>query len=88
MPPEWNNPGLEANTEEIPFSDENYYLREPAKIHLEKGWNDVLLKIPVTSATWKRMFTFVPVKTNNGNVKEIDGLKFSPEIKLNKDFND
>jgi len=81
QPPKWNNPGLEANSEEIPFSDENYFFRETAKIQLKKGWNEVLLKIPVKENTWKRMFTFVPVKTQNGNVTEVEGIKFSAEFK-------
>ncbi len=78
--PEWNNPGLARNTEEIPFSDENYFFREPSSIHLQKGWNEVLLKIPVNKNTWKRMFTFVPLQEEKGIVKEIKGLKFSTDI--------
>ncbi len=81
LPPQWNNPGLDAATEEVPFSDENYYFREPASIQLEKGWNKVLLKIPVTRNTWKRMFTFVPVQVDGTNVREIEGLKFSADIR-------
>lgn len=80
-PPVWNNPGVEANSDETPFSDENYFFREPAKIQLEKGWNLVLLKIPVLTNTWKRMFTFVPVATDQGTVKEVEGLRFEPLIK-------
>lgn len=79
--PEWNKPGLASNTEEIPFTDENYFFRKPASIHLKKGWNKVLLKIPVKKDTWKRMFTFVPVQELNGTIKEVEGLKFSAEIK-------
>ena len=79
--PKWNKPGLASNTEEIPFTDENYFFRKPASIHLKKGWNKVLLKIPVKKDTWKRMFTFVPVQDENGTIKEVEGLKFSAEIK-------
>ena len=79
--PDWNNPGLAANTDEIPFTDENYFFRKPASIHLKKGWNTVLLKIPVKKETWKRMFTFVPVQDDNGTIKEVEGLKFSADIK-------
>jgi hypothetical protein len=79
-PPKWNNPGLEANSEEVPFSDENYFFRDPAKIQLKKGWNEVLLKIPVKTNTWKRMFTFVPVRFEGLNVKEVEELEFSTEI--------
>ncbi|OFX63687.1 MAG: hypothetical protein A2066_11905 [Bacteroidetes bacterium GWB2_41_8] len=76
-PPVWKNPGLKEKTEEIPFSDENYFFREPATITLKKGWNEVVLKVPHGGTSWKWMFTFVPVKIENGQVKEVDGLKFS-----------
>ena len=75
-PPEWNNPGMEANSEAFPFTDENYFFREPAKIELRKGWNQVLLKVPALRNSWKWMFTFVPVRIENGNVREVQGLKF------------
>lgn len=79
--PKWNQPGMAINTEEIPFTDENYFLRKPHPIHLKKGWNKVLLKIPVKNDTWKRMFTFVPVLEDNGTIREVEDLKFSAEIK-------
>lgn len=79
-PPKWNNPGLESNTEEIPFTDENYFFRKPSPILLKKGWNEVLLKIPVKKETWKRMFTFVPVLEKDGTVMEVEGLEYSTEI--------
>lgn len=83
QPPKWKNPGLEASSEEIPFFDENYFFREPTKIQLKKGWNEVLLKIPVKENSWKRMFTFVPFQVETVNVKEVEGLKFSAEIEKN-----
>lgn len=76
-PPHWQNPGLIAGSEEIPFADENYSYREPTKIALKKGWNQVLLKIPHSEASWKWMFTFVPVKKNGTNMGEIEGLRYS-----------
>ncbi|BBE20173.1 beta-hexosaminidase [Aquipluma nitroreducens] len=76
-PPVWKNPGLAEKTEEIPFSDENYFSRKPTKINLKKGWNTVLLKVPQGGTSWKWMFTFVPVRIENNQVKEIEGLRFS-----------
>lgn len=76
-PPVWKNPGLAEKTEEIPYEDENYFFRKPAKISLKKGWNEVLLKVPQGGTSWKWMFTFVPVRIENEQVKEIEGLKFS-----------
>lgn len=75
-PPLWNNPGVEANGEEVPFTDENYYFREPAQIVLKKGWNRVLLKIPQGGNSWKWMFTFVPVDYSDGNFREVDGIRY------------
>lgn len=67
-PPVWTRPGQRANLE-IPLTDENYESRETTKIRLNKGWNQVLVKLPVGSFKgkgWhnpvKYMFTFVPVE--------------------------
>ena len=79
-PPIWNNPGVEVRSDEVPFSDENYFFRDPSKINFERGWNVVLLKIPVLTHTWKRMFTFVPVDVSAGNAREVEGLRFSAHI--------
>jgi len=76
-PPDWKNPGEEVNSEEVPFEDENYYFRDPAKIVLNKGWNNILLKVPHGGSSWKWMFTFVPVHLENGFVSEIPDLRYS-----------
>jgi hypothetical protein len=78
-PPVWKNPGLTEKTEEIPFTDENYFFRKPTTIYLKKGWNEVLLKVPHGGTSWKWMFTFVPVQQNGVNVREVSGLKYSVE---------
>lgn len=66
-PPKWKRGGQKGNSE-IPLIDEGYEYREPTKIVLKKGWNDVLIKSPIGSfkgKDWqnpeKWMFTFVPV---------------------------
>ena len=66
-PPAWKRGGQKGNSE-IPLTDEGYEYREPTKISLKKGWNDVLIKSPIGSfkgKDWqnpeKWMFTFVPV---------------------------
>lgn len=67
-PPKWKRPGQKGHSE-IPLQDEGYEYREPTPISLKKGWNTVLVKLPVGSfkgADWqnpvKWMFTFVPAK--------------------------
>jgi hypothetical protein len=79
QPPVWKNPGLAEKTEDIPFSDENYFFRNPSKITLRKGWNTVLLKVPQGGTSWKWMFTFVPVDGYGKGVHEIERLIYSTE---------
>ncbi len=63
--PHWKHAGQKGNAE-IPLTDEGYEYSPPAKIFFNKGWNTVLLKMPVGSfkgTDWqnpvKWMFTFV-----------------------------
>jgi hexosaminidase len=65
--PVWIRPGQKGDAE-IPLIDEGYEYRTPAKIQLQKGFNTVLLKLPIGSfkgKDWqnpvKWMFTFVEV---------------------------
>lgn len=67
-PPIWKQPGLKGNLEK-PLRDEGYTFREPQQIYLNKGWNHVLIKLPMGSfagRSWdnpnKWMFTFVPYR--------------------------
>lgn len=76
-PPVWKNPGMAAASDEIPFEDENYSFREPSKISLKKGWNQVLLKVPQGGESWKWMFTFIPIEVHNGQARELPGVRFS-----------
>lgn len=64
--PSWKQAGLKGNMEQ-PLVDEGYEYREPRKIKLKKGWNNVVIKLPIGSfkgTDWKNpekwMFTFVP----------------------------
>jgi nitrogen fixation protein len=66
-PPSWKYAGRIPKDLEEPLYDEGYEYREPTNIHLNKGWNEVLLKLPVRSfrspneIPVKWMFTFVQV---------------------------
>lgn len=64
-PPKWKQPGMKGGLEK-PLLDEGYSFREPTYINLEKGWNEVLIKVPIGTfkgANWqtpvKWMFTFI-----------------------------
>lgn len=66
-PPAWKQAGIKGDLE-IPLKDEGYTYRQPTMIPLRKGWNDVLVRVPVKDfkgTDWanpvKWMFTFVPV---------------------------
>ena len=66
-PPQWKRGGQKGHSE-IPLVDEGYEYRPSTNIFLNKGWNTVLVKAPVSSFrgkdwhnTVKWMFTFVPV---------------------------
>jgi len=65
-PPVWLRGGQRGNSE-IPLMDEGYEYRVPTKINLKKGWNTILVKVPITTfkgRDWqnpvKWMFTVVP----------------------------
>jgi hypothetical protein len=67
-PPVWKRGGQKGNSE-IPLTDEGYEFREPSQIHLKKGANTILIKLPVGSfkgKDWqnpvKWVFTFVPAR--------------------------
>lgn len=66
-PPVFKRAG-EKGDSEIPLADEGYEYRAPTKIFLQKGWNKVLIKVPVAGfkgSDWqnpvKWMFTFIEV---------------------------
>jgi len=67
-PPNWKRSSQKEGNSEIPLIDEGYEYRQPSKIQLKKGWNTVLVKLPIGSfkgKDWhnpeKWMFTFVQV---------------------------
>ncbi|WP_435893867.1 family 20 glycosylhydrolase [Oceaniferula spumae] len=76
-PPKWKNPGKMGK--EFAFTDEIYTSRPPAKIHLKKGWNKVLIK---TAPSWKWVFSFSPVAIQDGEIREVPGLHFSTNKQL------
>nr|WP_067053275.1 family 20 glycosylhydrolase [Mucilaginibacter sp. L294] len=66
-PPGWKYAGRNGNLES-PLIDEGYEYRQPARILLKQGWNNVLVKLPVGGFNEnsqgnpvKWMFTFLPL---------------------------
>lgn len=75
-PPVWKQPKLGAQTDEIPFVDEDYFYRAPTPVALHQGWNRIFIKAPRNAPAWKWSFTCVPVAIVNGTPHEVAGLKF------------
>lgn len=82
QPPIWTATHTELSNE-IPLGNENFEARPPIPAKLNKGWNKVLLKLPVGAFSTpevrlvKWMFTFVFVSPDG--TKEVDGLVYSPD---------
>ena len=82
LPPVWTASHVEKSNE-IPLGNENFEGRYPLQLTLQKGWNKVLLKLPIGNFSTpevrlqKWMFTFVFV-TPDGK-KAVDGLIYSPD---------
>ena len=89
-PPKWRKPGQLAGgdvpyllyvheLDEKPFEDEEYYMREPTRIMLKKGWNHVKLTIPckraANHAPW--VGTFIPLLGTTEHPREVPGLEYS-----------
>lgn len=82
MPPTWLNTQTERSSE-VTLKNENMSARSPIAISLKKGWNKVLLKLPVTAFSTSRvrlekwMFTFVLVTPDGTDA--VEGLVYSPD---------
>lgn len=85
LPPVWSATHREKSNE-IPLGNENCVARPPLSVHLEKGWNKVLLKLPVGGfrsadvRLVKWMFTVVFVSPDGEHAAE--GLIYSPDKTL------
>ena len=85
MPPVWTATHR-VKSNEVPLGNENCVVRPPLLVHLNKGWNKVLLKLPIgkfrmdETRLVKWMFTTVFV-TPDGE-KAVEGLIYSPEKQL------
>lgn len=76
--PIWENSHTEK-TNEIPLQNENWQSRPPQKTVLKKGWNTILLKLPVGQFQTRElllvkwMWNFVIL---GGDGKEVEGLNW------------
>lgn len=85
LPPRWTA-SHSARDNETPLGNENCVSRPPTPVRLRKGWNKVLLKVPVGKFRTpqvrlvKWMFTAVFV-TPDGQ-RAVDGLTYSSNYGL------
>lgn len=85
LPPVWTATHR-VKSNEVPLGNENCVARPPLSVHLNKGWNKVLLKLPVGKFSSpdvrlvKWMFTAVFV-TPDGE-QAVDGIVYSPDKTL------
>ena len=88
QPPVWSNNHTILSSE-IPLGNENFAMRPPIPVTLKKGWNKILLKLPIGEFSTKEvrlqkwMFTFVFV-TLDGK-QEVEGLIYNPDKKIDKE---
>lgn len=85
-PKPWNHPGAYCYhyptwfrpENEIPYTDEQlFWMREPARFRVHKGWNRVVLYCPQVFPNNYWYFSFVPLRVDDkGQVAEVDGLRF------------
>lgn len=82
MPPVWTA-AHRIKSNETPLGNENCVARPPLPVKLHKGWNKVLLKLPVGNFSLpevrlvKWMFTAVFVAPDGA--RAVDGLVYSPD---------
>lgn len=81
-PPAWTGSTIPGTVRrEDLLGNQNFTAREPVQVHLKKGWNKVLLKLPYCNLPNIRlnqwMFTFVLTDIEGKNA--LDGIIYSPD---------
>ena len=93
-PPQWGRPGpvfkmmhpeepTSSYVTELPFTNEEYWMREPTAVSLKKGWNHVKITLPhsVDLYGYNWVATFIPVSGTTAAPKEAEGLEYSSDPK-------
>ena len=75
-PPRWAKPGRKGDGED-PLVDEGYAYRPPTPVHLEKGWNRILIKAPVGKDKVKWMCTAALIAWDGRMARELDGVSWA-----------
>ena len=98
-PPDWRHPSVGKGkpiadwtpawtlweADEVPFADQEYFMREPTPIRLRAGWNHVKLTIPNPQASGETRHrwaaTFIPLCGTTDHPREVPGLEYSSDPK-------
>ena len=94
-PPVWQEPSMKRGKriehisdsvyeiEETPMTNDEWYLREPTRIRLEKGWNHVKMTLPMSRpvGAWTQRWvgTFMPVAGTTDHPREVEDLEYSSD---------
>ena len=82
LPPVWTASHRKAMNE-IPLGNENMAVRPPIMVNLNKGWNKLLLKLPVGKFTTLEVrlvkWMFAAVFVTPDGEKAVDNLIYSPD---------
>ena len=82
LPPVWTASHRKAMNE-IPLGNENMAVRPPIMVNLNKGWNKLLLKLPVGKFTTPEVrlvkWMFAAVFVTPDGEKAVDNLIYSPD---------
>lgn len=80
-PPVWSKPGRSVGLES-PYIDESFEIRPPHTVVLKKGWNKLLLKLPVGAFSTRQtrlvkwMFTVSFIEKINGQWQNARGIEY------------
>lgn len=82
LPPSWINQGVKPDYE-TPYANENMWSRPPVHINLKKGWNSLVIKLPVgkfsTSETRLVKWMYTAMIVTPDGKSQPEGLVYSPE---------
>ena len=94
-PPVWQQPSLTPGKtlaevghvheiDETPYTNDEWYMREPTPVQLKKGWNHVRMVLPMTRAvdnwhTHRWVGIFMPVDGTTDHPHEVDDLEYSSD---------
>ena len=85
LPPVWTATHR-VKSNEVSLGNENMLARDPIPVHLNKGWNKVLLKLPIGKFASPEVrlvkWMFSAVFVSKDGSREVEGLIYSPDKNL------